>query len=166
MTTSSAFGVALDAALKDARVEVKELARRSGLAIPTIYAYKGGTRQPSRNSVEAIADALVLGDAARSHLFAAAGMEISTDLAVLAADLVRGLPTPRDRELAVELLRTQARMTRPSRASNAQKAGTDEASMTPGQKKARKTAQAKIAKVKAAEGHSAGSPKRRTGEVP
>lgn len=94
--------------------EVKRLASRSGIPPATLYAYKAGTRNPTQDKVERIADALELDNGQRRDLHAAAGFTLDADLPRLAARIVEALPQQSDRELAVELLRTQARMSRPT----------------------------------------------------
>lgn len=111
--TTGTFGAALKGAM--GRTQMKRLSIESGIPLATLYAYRNGTRNPSEERVERIARALGLTQQGRQALYAAAGLTLSSDLASLAARLVQGLPTQKDKELAVELLRTQARMSKPTR---------------------------------------------------
>lgn len=110
--TTGTFGDALKAAMGE--TQMKRLVSQTGIPSATLYAYRKGTRNPSRDNIDRIADALGLDDKTRQALYGAAGLTLDTDLAVLAARLVKGLPTKKDKELAVELLRTQARMSKPT----------------------------------------------------
>lgn len=116
------FATALTDAMTEAEVEAKELARRTGLGLSTVYAYRSGLREPSVGNARLIARKLVdIKPATRNRLLSAAKAEEPDDLPALAADLVSALPG-KQRELAVALLRTQVELSRPRRTKETQDA--------------------------------------------
>jgi transcriptional regulator with XRE-family HTH domain len=116
--------------MRAARIEPKELARTTGIALSTLYAYIKGTRSPSDERVASLAKGVRADAETRARLYAAAGIEVQSDLPVVAADLVRSLPR-RDQYLAVELLRVQARLARSKREEHRHGAPIDAAPVEP-----------------------------------
>jgi transcriptional regulator with XRE-family HTH domain len=122
MTAMTPLGIALTAAMGDAPVGA--VARRAGIPPSTLYAYRSGRRTPPRESLDAILSAIEADEDMRRRVYAAGEFVPAEDLPALAADIVRGLRDQRAREMAVELLRVQARFNKPPRQKGPQDAAT------------------------------------------
>lgn len=109
--TLSPLGAALRAAMDECGKPVKEVARQAGLPGATLYAYRAGTRVPPRDTLDALLNVMNVSDGTVARVYAAAGIDAAADPGDVAADIIRSLPNGRDRRLAIELLRTQARFT-------------------------------------------------------